>query len=51
MTQYESYYVYLIVTKIKKLISYVGYTKDINKRLNQHNNSKGLNLLKEKNGN
>ena len=47
MTQYESYYVYLIVTKIKKkLISYVGYTKDINKRLNQHNNSKGAKFTK-----
>ncbi len=36
------YYVYLIVTKNKsKLLSYVGYTKDIKKRLNLHNNSKG----------
>ena len=36
------YFVYLLVTKIKnKTISYVGYTKDINKRLKLHNNSKG----------
>ena len=38
-----SYYVYLIVTKKTKnsLTSYVGYTNDLNKRLNKHNSSKG----------
>ncbi len=36
------YFVYLLVTKIKnKTISYVGYAKDIKKRLKLHNNSKG----------
>jgi len=36
------YFVYLIVTKTKKsTISYVGYTKNINERINLHNNSKG----------
>ena len=36
------YFVYLLVTKNKnRTISYVGYTKDINKRLKLHNNSKG----------
>ena len=36
------YFVYLLVTKIKnRTISYVGYTKDINKRLKLHNKSKG----------
>ena len=36
------YFVYLLVTKNKnRRISYVGYTKDINKRLKLHNNSKG----------
>ncbi len=36
------YFVYLIVTKNKnRTISYVGYTKDINKRLKLHNKSKG----------
>ena len=37
-----SYYVYLIITsnsKIKK--SYVGYAKDLKKRLNLHNSGKG----------
>ena len=37
-----SYFVYLIGTgKNQKLITYVGYTKDINKRLNLHNSGKG----------
>ena len=36
------FYVYLIVTKNKnKLISYVGYTKNLKKRLSLHNKSKG----------
>ena len=36
------YYVYLIVSKVKnRTISYVGYTKDLNKRLKLHNSSKG----------
>ena len=36
------YFVYLLITKSKKrTISYVGYAKDINKRLKLHNNSKG----------
>ena len=37
-----SYYVYLIITKAKKrTISYVGYSNNVLKRLNLHNNSKG----------
>ena len=37
------FYVYLICTKTKngKLISYVGYTNNLQKRLSLHNNSKG----------
>ncbi|MDC1033381.1 GIY-YIG nuclease family protein [Candidatus Pelagibacter sp.] len=36
------FYVYLIVTKNKKkFISYVGYTNNLAKRLDLHNNSKG----------
>jgi putative endonuclease len=36
------YFVYLLVTKKKnRVISYVGYTNNINKRLKLHNNSKG----------
>ena len=37
-----SYYVYLIIAKNKhNFISYVGYTNNLNKRLFQHNSSKG----------
>ena len=37
-----SYFVYLIATKVKnKIISYAGYTNNLNKRLTLHNNSKG----------
>ena len=36
------YFVYLLISKNKnKTISYVGYTSDVNKRLKQHNSSKG----------
>ena len=37
------YFVYLITTKNKnkKKFSYVGYTKNIKKRLNLHNSGKG----------
>ena len=36
------YYVYLLVSKnINKIISYVGYTNNLRKRLNEHNSSKG----------
>ena len=37
------YFVYLIVSKLKnkKRLSYVGYSKDLKKRLNLHNTGKG----------
>ena len=36
------YYVYLLVSlRNKKLVSYVGYTNDLKKRLHLHNSSKG----------
>jgi putative endonuclease len=41
------YYVYLIVSSNnKKIISYVGYTKDLKKRLSLHNSSKGAKFTK-----
>ena len=40
------YYVYLIATFKKKIISYVGYTNNINKRINLHNNGKGAKFTK-----
>ncbi len=43
------YFVYLIITNNKhNLISYVGYTNNIKKRLNDHNSSKGAKFTKGK---
>ena len=43
-----SFFVYLIVTKNKDntLTSYVGYTNNLKKRLNLHNDSKGAKFTK-----
>ena len=44
-----SYYVYLIVTKKNnKIISYVGYTSNIIKRIIDHNLSKGAKATRGK---
>ncbi len=44
------FYVYLIVTKNNnKLISYVGYTNNLAKRIKLHNNSKGAKFTKGRN--
>ena len=41
------YFVYLLISfHQKKVISYVGYTNDIKKRLKLHNNSKGAKFTK-----
>ena len=46
------YFVYIITTKINdKIISYVGYTSDLNKRLTLHNSSKGAKFTRGKNWN
>ena len=46
------YFVYMITTKINdKIISYVGYTSDLNKRLTLHNSSKGAKFTRGKNWN
>ena len=43
------YYVYLLVSsKKKKLVSYVGYTNDLKKRLLLHNSSKGAKFTRGK---
>ena len=44
------FYVYLICTKNNnnRLISYVGYTNDLKKRIYLHNNSKGAKFTKGK---
>ena len=45
--QKMEYYVYLIITYYKKkLITYVGYTNNIQKRLKLHNSSKGAKFTK-----
>ena len=44
-----NYYVYLIVSKIKKkTISYVGYTNNLKKRIKHHNTNKGAKFTKGK---
>ncbi len=43
------YFVYLLISKIKKrTISYVGYTNNLNKRVQLHNASKGAKFTKGK---
>ena len=43
------FYVYMILTKINgKYVSYVGYTKDLKKRLTLHNTSKDEKFTKGK---
>ncbi len=43
----KSYFVYLIVAKrYGKLISYVGYTNNVNKRIKLHNSGKGAKFTK-----
>ena len=44
-----SYWVYLLVSRNqKRFLSYVGYTKNIEKRLELHNTSKGAKFTKGK---
>ena len=44
-----TYYVYLIVTKVKnRTTSYVGYTNNLNKRIKLHNANKGAKFTKGK---
>ena len=43
----KSYYVYLVIAKRKnKLVSYVGYTNNITKRIKMHNLGKGAKFTK-----
>ena len=44
-----SFYVYLIITKVKnKTISYVGYTNNLKNRIISHNKGKGAKFTKGK---
>ena len=43
------YFVYIIATKVKnKTISYVGYTSNLTKRLDDHNTGKGAKFTRGK---
>lgn len=43
----SKFYVYMLITKrLNRYISYVGYTNNLNKRLNLHNKSKGAKFTK-----
>ena len=43
------YFVYIIASKVKnKTISYVGYTSNLSKRLNDHNTGKGAKFTRGK---
>jgi len=45
-----SYFVYLLATKKKnKVISYVGYTNDLKKRISLHNSGKGAKFTRGSN--
>ncbi len=45
-----NYFVYLLVTKRKnKVISYVGYTNNIKKRISLHNSAKGAKFTRGSN--
>ena len=41
-----SYYVYMLKSKGAKPVTYVGYTKNINQRINLHNSGKGAKFTK-----
>ena len=36
-----AFYVYMLKSLSKKTVTYVGYTNDLKKRINLHNNNKG----------
>ncbi len=36
-----TYFVYMLKTKSKKPITYIGYTNNLKRRVNLHNNGKG----------
>ena len=41
-----SFYVYMLKSKGIKSVTYVGYTKDLTKRINLHNSGKGAKFTK-----
>ena len=45
------FYVYMLISKGNKPVSYVGYTNNLKKRIKLHNLEKVQNLLEVENGN
>ena len=41
-----SYYVYMLKSKSGKCVTYVGYTKNLEKRIDLHNSGKGAKFTK-----
>ena len=41
-----AFYVYMLKSLSKKTVTYVGYTNDLKKRINLHNNNKGAKFTK-----
>ena len=41
-----SYFVYMLKSIGKKTVTYVGYTRDLKKRINLHNDGKGAKFTK-----
>ena len=41
-----SYYVYMLKSKSRKSVTYVGYTKNLEKRIDLHNSGKGAKFTK-----
>ena len=47
-TAMMTYFVYFIISKVKKTISYVGYTNNLERRLKLNNTNKGAKFTKGK---
>ena len=41
-----SFFVYMLMSKSRKPVTYVGYTNNLKKRIDLHNNSKGAKFTK-----
>ena len=46
-----NYFVYMLKSLGKESVTYVGYTNDLNKRINLHNKNKGAKFTRAGNGN
>ena len=46
-----TFYVYMLKSLSGRSVTYVGYTNNLKKRINLHNNNKGAKFTRGKNGN